>query len=749
MAVLVFVALLVIVLGGAGLWIWLDRVNTLREAHLTTLRLVHVLSEQTERTVQAVDLMLAGLADTLTSTPDLPKHDPAFQDKMWALERSSAFVRGLYVTGPDGFLTHATGHPNSPRVSAADRDYFMAHAARDDLGLFVGKPLKSRRVGTWFIGLSRRLASSDGSFAGVVVAAVEPRYFERFYGDLALGETGSIALFRRDGILIARHPHIESAVGTSYASYEPFMNDQLKRTSTGSLETSGAITGSARVVAYSTVEGTPLVVGVGLDKGTVLADWQQRALVTLGSAFGIALLGAASLILLIQRCRQRAVVEQQLAQAQKLDAAGQMAAGIVHDFRNLLAVVAIGAGMLRKRVDTTLEPILDELDAVVERGTTLSSKLLSFSRQQELELEVVDVNQLLVALQPLLKSATGSGVRLQLRLAPELWPCRLDRTQFDRALLNLFVNARDAMPDGGEVRIATANASCRAGLDRAVLPRGGPLLGLILLAALIGVPLLEIALFIEIGGWIGLGPTLALIVLTAVIGAWKLPSQGIDLLMRARRQLAEGTLPAVEVFEGLCLAIAGALLLAPGFLTDAVGALMLVPAVRRALYHQVRRRIEAHIARGADDFGPEPGYGSGAGPTIETECKQVGEERPGPSGDYVRVTVADNGPGMTPEIARRALEPFFTTKGAAGTGLGLSQVYGLVRQVGGDLHIHSEPGAGTTIELFFPRCAPVRPRPAADHEEVAHGARHRHCQPGDLRSEEAGGRDGQRLAPPH
>ena len=464
-----------------------------------------------------------------------------------------------------------------------------------------------------------------------------------------------------------------------------------------------------------------MVVGVGLEKGTVLAGWRQRAIVTIGNAFGIALLGAASLILLIQRRRQRAAIEQQLAQAQKLDAAGQMAAGIVHDFRNLLTVVAIGAGMLRKRViDTTLEPILDEMDAAVERGSTLSSKLLSFSRQQELELEVVDVNQLLVSLQPLLKSATGSGVRLQLRLAPEVWPCRLDRTQFDRALLNLIVNARDAMPDGGEVRIATANASWRAG--RAMLPRDGPRLGLILLAALIGVPLLEIALFIEIGGWIGLGPTLAVIVLTAVMGVWKLRSQGLEVLMQAQRQLAEGTLPVVEVFEALCLVIAGILLLTPGFFTDAVGALMLVPAMRRALYQQVRRRIESHVARGPDGLGPEHGDGPGAGPTIETKFEEVGEERPAPSGEYVRVTVADDGPGMTSEIARRALEPFYTTKGEAGTGLGLSQVYGFVRQVGGELHIESESGAGTTVELFFPRCAPVRRTPSADHEEAAHGA---------------------------
>ena len=104
----------------------------------------------------------------------------------------------------------------------------------------------------------------------------------------------------------------------------------------------------------------------------------------------------------------------------------------------------------------------------------------------------------------------------------------------------------------------------------------GPRLGLILLAVLIGVPLIEIALFIKIGGWIGLGPTLALIVPSAVIGAWIVRQQGISVMLRAQRQLAEGSLPVLQAFEGLCLAIAGGLLLTPGFLTDALGALLLV-----------------------------------------------------------------------------------------------------------------------------------------------------------------------------
>ncbi len=171
----------------------------------------------------------------------------------------------------------------------------------------------------------------------------------------------------------------------------------------------------------------------------------------------------------------------------------------------------------------------------------------------------------------------------------------------------------------------------------------GPRFGLILLAAFIGVPLLEIALFIKIGGWVGLGPTLTLIVLTAVVGAWMIRQQGIGVLMRAQSQLAEGGLPVMEVFEGLCLVIAGALLLTPGFFTDALGALLLVPAVRRGLYRGLRHHIEAHVV---DVSSPRHDRAPGApGPIIEAEYEEIDDpdrsdrreqKMPPPRGDWGR-----------------------------------------------------------------------------------------------------------------
>ena len=118
-------------------------------------------------------------------------------------------------------------------------------------------------------------------------------------------------------------------------------------------------------------------------------------------------------------------------------------------------------------------------------------------------------------------------------------------------------------------------------------------MAIVLLAAFILVPLIEIAVFIKVGGWIGLWPTLALIVLTAVLGTWQLRAQGIATLARARSQMERGVMPARELFDGLCLLVAGALLLTPGFVTDAMGGLLFVPPLRDFLRRTIGRHLQA------------------------------------------------------------------------------------------------------------------------------------------------------------
>ena len=169
-------------------------------------------------------------------------------------------------------------------------------------------------------------------------------------------------------------------------------------------------------------------------------------------------------------------------------------------------------------------------------------------------------------------------------------------------------------------------------------------MGILLLAALIGVPLIEIGLFIEIGGFIGLWPTLALVVLTAAIGSWQLRAQGLATLARGRQQLDRGQLPKRELFDGFCLVIAGALLLTPGFMTDAVGLALFVPGFRDMLRRYLASRMgaatETHVWVDGEEIRTDqgrPGRGAGGG-VIEGEYRDVSDT---PDDD-------DETPGDTP-----------------------------------------------------------------------------------------------------
>ncbi|MBC8338667.1 MAG: FxsA family protein [Rhodospirillales bacterium] len=136
-------------------------------------------------------------------------------------------------------------------------------------------------------------------------------------------------------------------------------------------------------------------------------------------------------------------------------------------------------------------------------------------------------------------------------------------------------------------------------------------MGVILFAVFVGVPILEISLFIEVGGRIGLWPTIGVVILTAFAGTVLLRSQGLSTLRRAQANLEDGRFPMDEVFDGLCLVVAGALLLTPGFFTDGVGLALFVPPFRMLLrrfassYLVASGRVEVHSS--GSGFGPGPG----------------------------------------------------------------------------------------------------------------------------------------------
>jgi PAS domain S-box-containing protein len=248
---------------------------------------------------------------------------------------------------------------------------------------------------------------------------------------------------------------------------------------------------------------------------------------------------------------EKRAVEEQLRQAQKMEAVGQLTGGIAHDFNNLLTVINGNIELAERGLTNGGDPAkavraIANARQGAERAAALTQRLLAFSRRQPLSPKPLHLDRVVEGLSDLLKRALGELIQLKTVNAPHLWPVEADPNQIESALLNLAVNARDAMADGGTLTIETANA-----------------------------------------------------------------------------------------------------------------------------------HLDSDYAAACGDVAP---------------------------GNYVMVAVSDTGTGMAPPVLSRIFEPFFTTKEIGrGTGLGLSQVYGFVKQSGGHVEVLSEQGQGTTVKIYLPR----------------------------------------------
>ncbi len=244
-----------------------------------------------------------------------------------------------------------------------------------------------------------------------------------------------------------------------------------------------------------------------------------------------------------------AETQEALRQSQKMEAVGQLTGGLAHDFNNLLTAISGSLELLQMRIaqgrSNEVERYVAAAQGAAKRAAALTHRLLAFSRRQTLDPRQTSIPQLIAGMQDLIERAIGPGIDLQIGVDSDVWPALVDPNQLENALLNLCINARDAMPDGGTIRIAGSNTI----LDHAI---------------------------------------------SASLG-------------------------------------------------------------------------------------------------LKT-------------GEYLVLCVTDNGTGMTQEVIERAFDPFFTTKPLGeGTGLGLSMIYGFVRQSGGQIRIDSAPGSGTTMCLYLPR----------------------------------------------
>jgi two-component system, NtrC family, sensor kinase len=500
-----------------------------------------------ERSIAETNEVLRGLSDD-----DIREDESRVSQRLKQTQEALPHLQSIWAFDRNGVpLVSSTVLPVPRALNNSDRDYFRAQTGRD-AGLYIGDIVQAR-VGTlrFFVVSGRRPERPDGSFNGVIGVTVLPEHFRQFYGKLASSVADSFGLIRADGAFLARYPQVldrPERLGPQSEFVKAIESDSRR----GMFTVRSSLDGIERRIGYRQVTGFPVYVQVGIE--TAAMSRELRGIVVGHLAFGLpATLSLFALALYALRRAQRfqaevgrrEAAESALKQAQRLEAMGQLTGGVAHDFNNLLMVIGGNAERLKKYppIDDRQQRALSAISTAVIRGASLTRQLLSFSRRQTHDPKVIDLRERLGELEQLVTSSMRSDILFSFKVVPDLWPVKVDESEFELALLNLAVNARDSMPRGGQLVIDAQNL---------------------------------------------------------------------------------------------------------------------------------------HLA----------------------DVSTIGL-----TGDFVALSVADTGGGIPAEVLPKVFEPFFTTKEPGkGTGLGLSQVYGFAQQSGGRAAISSQPGRGTVVTLYLPRC---------------------------------------------
>ena len=426
-------------------------------------RTVNILQEHGLKVFETIERGIAETNEVVRGMSDdeIIADEARLHGRLRQLTQSPQF-KSLWVFDRDGrALVNSLAYPQPPGLNFADRDYFQAHVGKY-ANIFVGEVLRPREPypGEDFFSVSRARPSPDGSFRGVVQLSIRPAYFEQFFDKLQSAYSGGYAaLVREDGALLARHPSL--GPNPTQPVTTPLTEAMRANPGGGFATRVSAADGIERRLSWMKLPYLPVFVLAGTETSAIRAEWLTTMAGYLAFGLPVTALLLAAIWVALERTRKlyqeegrRAAAEGALRQAQRMEAIGQLTGGVAHDFNNILMIVKGNVHRLRR--DLTEPKVVRKLDMIEtasQRGETLVRQLLTFSRKQNLSPQVIDLAGRVRDFRSLLAPSLRGDIEIRIDVPETIAPVRVDQSELELAVLNLAVNARDAMPNGGVIEI--------------------------------------------------------------------------------------------------------------------------------------------------------------------------------------------------------------------------------------------------------------------------------------------------------
>lgn len=439
------------------------------EAKARVSRMVDMLHEHALRSLETQEAVLEAIDQRLG---DLDWEEIArsreIHSFLAALNRRSLPSGGIILVSPKKQIVAGSARFPFARIDASDREYTNVNA-HDATGAFLGETVVARPSGNRVFPVSRP-RTLDGDSSGWIVTSFRPDYFEDFYRSVAEDEDDVISLVRADGtVLASTYGGLRSEVGDAGDELALVLRENPV---SGVISARSEIDGIERLIAYRRVSGYPLYSVYGLSRSVVREAWLREVVIY---SF-ISAVAAALLLLLTYRvmtsvlrermaladaraeAERRAEAESRLLHAQKVDALGQIVGGVAHDFNNIVQAMKGGAHRVARRADEPDEVrrVAAMIEASADRGARLIARMLAFARREQTRTEWFDPRETLTDISELLGETIGSGYRVELTMPDTMPPAKANRSEFETAIVNLVLNARDAMPAGGTIAIDAA-----------------------------------------------------------------------------------------------------------------------------------------------------------------------------------------------------------------------------------------------------------------------------------------------------